>query len=145
MGLSHLSETPFHRGLPPPFLQVLLLGGQTSIRLGSPSSVVFCSSPTPGSLLRRTPPLPQVLALWEETLIASGICILHSRGIQTPPYWSVALPAGWQIHLPQGPALAGHVSSLSGPYNPPLSALAQRHAETSHAVLQGNGGYLPPI
>ena len=107
--------------------------------------MAFFPSPTPGGLLRRPPPLPLVPALQEETLVASGVCILHSRGFQTPPYWSGALPAGWQMHLPQGPALAGHVSSLGGPYALPLSTLALRHAETSCAVSRGNGDYLPPI
>ena len=108
------------------------------------SSVAFCPSPIPGILLRRPPPLLWVLALWEETQVASRVCILHSRGIQTPPYWSGTLPAGWWICLPWDPASAGHVGSLGGQYALPPSALALRHAETSCAVSQGNGGYLPP-
>ena len=44
----------------------------------------------------------------------------------------------------QGLALAGLVGSPSRPYALPLSALALRHAETSHAASQGSEGRLPP-
>ena len=100
--------------------------------------------PTPGSLPRRTPPLLQVLALWVETLIASGVYTPHSKGTRSPSYQSGAPTAGWWICLPQGPALAIRVGSLSRPYALPLSTLAPRCAETSCGASQGHGGYLPP-
>ena len=131
VGLSCLSRAPFCRGIPPPLLGVLLLRGQTSVGSGSPVVCGVLPLSASGSLLRRTTPLPQVLAPQEETLVASRACIPHSMGIWTPPCWSGALPGGWQIHLPWGPASEGHVSGLSRSYILPLSALALRHAGTS--------------
>ena len=122
-----------------PLLGVLLLRDWSSVGLGSPVICGISPPSTPGNLLRRTTPLPQVLALQGKTPVASGVCIPHSIGIWTLPYWSGALPAGQWIHPPWGPALEGHVGSPGRSYILPFSVLAPRHAGTSHAIWQDDG------
>ena len=127
-----------------PLLGVLLLEGQTSAGLSFPVICDVLPLSCPWQSSKEATTSSTSFGSLEETLVASRVCILHNRGIWTPPYCSGALPAGWQIHPPWGPASAGHVSGLSRPYTLPPSALALRHAETSCAVSWGNGGYLPP-
>ena len=132
-----------------PLLGVLPLGGWMLTGLGSSiihgdllpshpwwSSRKDTTSETSSSICSGSP---------GETLVASGVCKPHNIGTWTPPYWSEVLPARWQGHLPWGPALEGHVSSLSRSYVPPLSTLSLRHAGTFHAGWQGNGGCPLPI
>ena len=75
------------------FLGVLLLGGQKSVGLGSLITCGVLPPFHPWQSSKEDKPQLQVLALWQETPVASRVCIPHSIRMWTPPCWSGALPA----------------------------------------------------
>ena len=99
---------------------------------------------TLGSHWRKTLPLPSVLALQVETPVVSAACIPWDTKTVFLSCWYEGPPAGWQISLPQGPALLTPVNGLSGPFALPLSVLGLQHDGTSHRASWGSAGYLPP-
>ena len=98
-----------------------------------------------GGLQGRTAPLQVALVPQEETLEVCAVCKPPDIAPVVLPWMFLAPPAEQWVHLPLGSAEANSARSLSRRSVPPLSALQQLHAGTSHVLLPQDVGYLPPI
>ena len=91
-----------------------------------------------------TPPLPLILVLQVVIQEAFLACIPQGTRTVILSCWYVGLPAGWQISLPQGPALVASFDDLSKLFALPLFILHLQHDGTSHRASLGSGHYVPP-